>query len=176
LINFRRYKEKRVKKFPAAFILGLLISADCAYGDPQTLFPNSDGRGILAVSSDTFLTSLGVNTHVDQEYDPTSYIAPLRYLAVRNIRDSRRNRSGLIKLHEQTGVLVDLLGADVSGLMIAARSLAQANALLWIEGPNEPNNFPITYNGQNGGGVNGSWLQVALLQKDLYSQSHINLG
>jgi hypothetical protein len=70
-------------------------------------------------------------------------------------------------LHEQTGILVDLLGSDVSGLMIAARTLAQANALPSIEAPNEPNNFPVTYNGQNGGGTSGSWLQVALLQKDL---------
>jgi hypothetical protein len=105
---------------------------------------------------------------VDQGYDPTSYITPLRYLGVRNIRDSRRNLSGLIMLHEQTGILVDMLGSDVSGLAIAARTLAQANALLSIEGPNEPNNFPVTYNGQNGGGTSGSWLQVALLQKDLY--------
>jgi len=169
LINFRRYKGKGVKEFLLALVLCLLISANCAYGDHQSHFPSSDRRGVPAVSSDTFLTSLGVNSHVDQGYDPSSYIAPLRYLGVRNIRDGRRNLSSLIMLHEQTGILVDLLGADVSGLMTAARSLAQANALLSIEGPNEPNNFPVTYNGQNGGGTSGSWLQVALLQKDLYS-------
>jgi hypothetical protein len=40
--------------------------------------------------------------------------------------------------------------------------------LLAIEGPNEPNNFPITYKGQQGGGTD-SWLPVAALQQDLYS-------
>jgi hypothetical protein len=169
LINFHRCNGKSVKKPLLALVLGLLISADCAYGDRQTPFVNSDRRGVAAVSSDAFLTSLGVNTHVDQGYDPASYVAPLRYLGVRNIRDSRRNLSGLIMLHEQTGILVDLLGADVSGLMTAAKTLAHANALLSIEGPNEPNNFPVTYNGQEGGGTSGSWLQVALLQKDLYN-------
>jgi hypothetical protein len=168
LINFPRYKRKGAKKSFLALVLGLLISADCAYGDRESPFANSDRRGVPAISSNTFLTSLGVNTHVDQGYDPTYYIAPLRYLGVRNIRDSRRNLSGLIMLHEQTGILVDMLGNDVSGLVIAARTLAQANALLSIEGPNEPNNFPVTYNGENGGGTSGSWLQVALLQKDLY--------
>jgi hypothetical protein len=56
-------------------------------------------------------------------------------------------------LHQQTGVQIDLLGADVNELVIAARTLAKAGALLSIEGLNEPNNFPITYNGQPGGGT-----------------------
>ena len=37
-----------------------------------------------------------------------------------------------------------------------------------IEGPNEPNNFPIVYNGQTGGGT-GTWLPVAQYQQDLYA-------
>ena len=36
-----------------------------------------------------------------------------------------------------------------------------------FEGPNEPNNFPITYNGQSGGGT-GSWAPVAQFQEALY--------
>jgi hypothetical protein len=42
------------------------------------------------------------------------------------------------------------------------------DALLAIEGPNEPNNWPITYYGQKGGGKS-SWIPVAQFQKDLYS-------
>jgi hypothetical protein len=76
---------------------------------------------------------------------------------------------GLILLHEQAGVRVDLLGADVVGLIAAARTLATAGALLSIEGPNEPNNFPISYNGKQGGGTTLSWLPVAELQRDIYS-------
>ena len=36
-----------------------------------------------------------------------------------------------------------------------------------FEGPNEPNNFPITYKGQPGGG-GGSWAPVAQFQEALY--------
>lgn len=118
--------------------------------------------GVIAVSCDSFLSSLGVNTHVDQGYNPGSYVLPLRYLGVRNIRDSYRNLSGHLMLHDQTGVLVDLLGADVSGLTAAGKTLARAGALLAIEGPNEPNNFPITYNGRQGGGAITKWLPVWL--------------
>jgi hypothetical protein len=71
-------------------------------------------------------------------------------------------------LRERAGVHVDLLGGDVEGVIIAAKTLARADTLLSIEGPNEPNNFPITYNAQRGGGMTGSWLPVAELQRDLY--------
>jgi hypothetical protein len=165
------------------FAFGLLNCAIAATAYADQRVPT----GVQAVSSDTFLSSLGVCTHVDQGYDPGSYVLPLRYLGVRNIRDSERNLSGHLMLHKQTGILVDLLGADVSNLTAAARILARAGALLSIEGPNEPNNFPITYNGQQGGGVTmnwlpgwlpgwvldwlpgwPSWIPVAQLQKDLY--------
>jgi hypothetical protein len=171
-------------KMTKAFALGILNCAVAASAFAGQHIP----RGVQAVSSDTFLSSLGVNTHVDQGYNPGSYVLPLRYLGVRNIRDSERNLSGHLMLHAQTGVLVDLLGADVKGLTAAAKTLARAGALLSIEGPNEPNNFPITYHGQHGGGsamnwlprwiptwlaawLPGwpSWLPVARLQKDLYS-------
>jgi hypothetical protein len=171
-------------KMKKAFAFGLSICAVVASSHADQQIP----IGVTAISSDTFLSSLGVCTHVDQGYNPGSYVLPLRYLGVRNIRDSERNLSGHLMLHEQTGILVDLLGADVSGLTVAAKILARAGALLSIEGPNEPNNFPITYNGQRGGGMimnwlpawlQGwlpawlpswpSWIPVAQLQKDLYS-------
>jgi hypothetical protein len=166
------------------FAFGLLVSAVAAsaHADQPTT------TGVTAVSSDTFLSSLGVNTHIDQGYDPYAYVLPLRYLGVRNIRDSERHLSGHLMLHAQTSILVDLSGADVSGLIAAAKTLARAGALLSIEGPNEPNNFPITYNGQQGGGttvnwlpgwapgwlldwlpVRVTWIPVAQVQKDLYS-------
>jgi hypothetical protein len=47
------------------------------------------------------------------------------------------------------------------------RILADAGALLAFEGVNEPNNWPITYQGEKGGGL-GSWMAVAKLQRDLY--------
>jgi hypothetical protein len=152
--------------------LGLFLvaaSSACAEQENSPRTPDAIRTGVVAVSSDTFLSSLGVNTHVSQGYNPGSYVLPLRYLGVRNIRDSERNLPDLILLHEQSGIRVDLQGEDVSGLVIAAKTLAKAGALLAVEGPNEPNNFPIAYNGRQGGGTTDSWLPIAQLQKDLYS-------
>jgi hypothetical protein len=153
--------------------IGLLVllgsspvpSPTMAYNQTSNRTPS----GVVAVSSDTFLSSLGVNTHVDQGYRAASYVAPLRYLGIRNIRDGGRNTAGLIMLHQQTGARVDLVArSDVSSLIAAARTLARVDALLAIEGPNEPNNWPITYNGQKGGGKS-SWIPVAQFQRDLYA-------
>jgi hypothetical protein len=45
--------------------------------------------------------------------------------------------------------------------------LAEAGALLAIEGANEPNKWEITYQGEKGGGRN-SWIPIANLHRDLY--------
>jgi hypothetical protein len=128
-----------------------------------------DTTGVVAVSANVFLASLGVNTHIDQGFDATKYVAPLEYLGVRNIRDGERNLTSTIMVHQQTGVLANVsAGGDVTGLLAAAKQLAAAGALLSLEGPNEPNNFPLTYNGQMGGGT-GTWVPVAQAQRDLYA-------
>jgi len=142
-------------------------NADRDHGD-QVSARDPLPSAVRAASSAIFLSSLGVNTHVDQGYDPVPYVAMLQYTGIRNIRDGSRNMAGYLMLHARTGVHVDLGGSDVIGLTAAARTLAAADALLSIEGPNEPNNFPITYLGQRGGGAL-NWATVAQLQKDLYS-------
>ena len=50
---------------------------------------------------------------------------------------------------------------------MTGKTLAASGALLAFEGPNEPNNFIITYNGQAGGGAQ-SWAPVAQFQEALY--------
>ena len=117
-----------------------------------------------------FLNSLGMNLHIDQGYAPQSYVAPLRFLGVRAVRTGAGNVQGSIYVSKQTGVLVDIFqnGGRVQEFLAAGRALAAANALLSFEGPNEPNNFPMTYNGQEGGGK-GSWLPVAQFQRDVYA-------
>lgn len=127
-----------------------------------------DIDGAPAISCDTFLSSLGVVTHVDQGYSADAYVRPLQYLGVRNIRDGARHLTATLMLHQKTGILVDLVGSDVAGLTSAARKLAADGALLSLEGPNEPGNFPIQVDGERGGG-NGSWLPVARVQRDLYA-------
>jgi hypothetical protein len=147
--------------------LFLAIGATCAERKGTQRKPKESNQ--VAVSADIFLSSLGANTHVDQGCNPANYVEALRYLGIRNLRDGQRNLSGYLMLHRQTGILVDLVGADTSGLLMAARTLAKAGALLSVEGPNEPNNFPITYNGRQGGGNKSSWVPVAQLQRDLFN-------
>ncbi len=53
-------------------------------------------------------------------------------------------------------------------LISTARQLAAAGALLAFEGPNEPTNWGVTYQGHFGGRDN-SWEPVAEMQRDLYS-------
>ena len=123
-----------------------------------------------AISAATFLSSLGVNTHVDQGYSPGSYIAPLRYLGIREVRDGERHVDGEVAISQATGVhFVINGGGDLTGLVASAAVLAKAGALLAVEGPNEPNNFAITYNGQQGGGAGHSWYAVAAFQTALYA-------
>jgi ADP-heptose:LPS heptosyltransferase len=155
-----------------ALIVSSVVATDISvsHSDERKFRPHmSNPTAVLAVSSNMFLSSLGVNTHVDQGNDPALYVMPLRYTGIRNIRDGLRNVAGYTMLHKQTGVHVDLGGADLTGLIAAAKTLAAANGLLSVEGPNEPNNFPIIHEGQRGGG-SLSWAPVAEFQKALYGE------
>jgi hypothetical protein len=122
-----------------------------------------------AVPASTFLGSLGIDVHVSQGYDDTKYVPALKYLGVRVVRDAAGRIPNLVALHQQTGVLINIFnGGDLRGLLSAGHTLAAAGALLSFEGANEPNNFPITYNGKTGGGSR-SWVPVANFQQDIYS-------
>ncbi|MBV9868983.1 MAG: hypothetical protein JO316_26860 [Abitibacteriaceae bacterium] len=76
-----------------------------------------------------------------------------------------------IDLHQQAGLRfswgLGSGGSNLSKLIETARQVAAAGALLGFEGPNEPNNWGITYGGQTGG-RDQSWVPVANLQRDLY--------
>jgi hypothetical protein len=129
-----------------------------------------------SVSADAFLSSLGVNTHVDQGVSGGSYLAPLRYLGVRNIRDGGRHRPQIQLINRQTGVRLDLIcSGDLEAAIETGKALASTGALMAFEGPNEPNNFPITYNGQSGGG-DRSWEAVARFQEALYRAVKLDPG
>jgi len=120
-----------------------------------------------AVAAVAFLSSLGVVTHIDQGYP--GHADMLQYTGVRNIRDGGRNLSTTLSVHQQTGVLMDLVAeCGVADQLSQAKQLASAGALLSLEGANEPNNWPITFNGQQGGGM-GDWGPVAQCQAALYS-------
>jgi hypothetical protein len=76
----------------------------------------------------------------------------------------------LVTLHQNTGVLVDVLGWAVNNVITTAQTLAGAGALLSVEGPNEPNNYAFYYNGQWVLANNSSWVPVGQYQSSLYAQ------
>ena len=89
-------------------------------------------------------------------------------MGVRNIRDGVRNSPQIRLINRQTGVRLDLIVAgNLKATVSTGKVLAASGALVAFEGPNEPNNFPIIYNGRSGGGA-GSWTPVAQFQEALY--------
>jgi len=136
---------------------------------------NTKERGIIAVSTEDFLSSMGVCTSVSrrgENLDET--IANMRYTGLRWVRVGYEDDAPIedfIRLYEETGVRSSygLLsgGTDVERLVREARQLAQAGALLAIEGANEPNNWGVIYQGEKGG-AKLSWVPVANLHRDLY--------
>ncbi|EKF58639.1 hypothetical protein QWE_15386 [Agrobacterium albertimagni AOL15] len=137
-------------------------------------------EGVQARATSDFLDSIGVvSTFEDrgQPYEKT--LAMLRYGGFRWLRGGIEGLSdsgplrieSFLRLHEEAGVKISWgLGSgisDVERLVATGRILARAGALLAFEGNNEPNNWPVTYKGEKGGG-RSSWLPLAKLHADLY--------
>lgn len=117
------------------------------------------------------LESLGVCTHIGQGVDGAAETATaMAYAGLHNLRDdgSAGAVPAWITVHQQSGARVSLLtNHDVASTIDLAKQLAAAGALLAVEGPNEPNNFPVTYMGSTSNGTTS--LPVAQLQRDLYA-------
>jgi hypothetical protein len=132
-----------------------------------------------------FLGTLGVNTHIP--YTDGGYvnigniIADMAYLGIDETRDAISNGyagsaplSSYIQI-AQSGVKFTICvnASTTAGLQSSLALVEQLNtavpgSVIAVEGPNEINNAPVTYNGVGG-------LQGALnLQRDLYSMVHAN--
>ena len=128
-----------------------------------------------AVRATDFLNSVGVNSAINQRGETLQKtIDCAKYLGVRWFRAGIEGNVPIpdfIALHKQTGARFSWCpgsgGSDIAKLTGTARQLAAVGALLAFEGPNEPNNWPITHNGQIGG-RDSSWMAVAKFQNDLY--------
>ncbi|HSW01207.1 MAG TPA: hypothetical protein VLI39_13610 [Sedimentisphaerales bacterium] len=129
-----------------------------------------------AVAVGEFLASLGACSAISRRGEKlANTIEAAKYLGLRWFRvgyESNIPVVDLIELHERTGVRFSygLMsgGADIARLLTGARELAMADALIALEGNNEPNNWGVTYQGE-AGGRDRSWLPVAKLQRDLYA-------
>jgi hypothetical protein len=127
-----------------------------------------------AVRAVDFLNSIGANSAINQRGETLQQtIDCTKYLGVRWFRSGIEGGlpvQNFLDLHQQTGARFSwgLLsgGSDLPTLLRTARQLAASGALLAFEGPNEPNNWGLTYQGQ-AGGKNLTWLPIANLQRDL---------
>lgn len=134
-----------------------------------------------AIATNSFLNSIGVVTTFPDRGQPLAKtIEMVKYCGFRWVRAGIEGLSEtgpttiqtFLDLHRETGVTFSwgLVsgGTDIRKLIDSAKVLAKADALLAIEGNNEPNNWGVTYQGEKGGGGAPSWLAVAKLQRDLY--------
>jgi hypothetical protein len=146
------------------------------------LTPGTQAAATLAIPATAFLDSIGVVTTFPDRGQPLAKtIEMVKYGGFRWVRGGIEGLTiqgpttleTYLELHRQTGVhfswgLVSG-GTDLKKLIETARPLAKAGALLAFEGNNEPNNWGVSYQGEQGGGRAPSWLAVAKLQRDLYS-------
>jgi hypothetical protein len=151
----------------------LLLADGSASGPESGMMGSAAKAQTTAVRANDFLNSIGVCTHIAQGIDnPTNVAACLSYAGIRSIRDDGSIRAaaiqGWIHVHNTSGARVCLLpiNGNIAQSLSAYESLAAVGALLAAEGPNEPNNFPVTYGGATSSATN--FLPVARFQRDLY--------
>lgn len=138
--------------------------------------PAASAAGTTAIRAGDFLNSIGTQSAISVRGESLQKtIECAKYLGVRWFRAGIEGNVPIeqyIALHQQAGLRfswgLGSGGADLPKLMTTVRQVAAADALLSFEGPNEPNNWGITYKGQTGG-RDQSWTAVADLQKDLYA-------
>ena len=130
--------------------------------------------GSTAVSTEAFLQSIGVNTHLDETWTSFANTAEveseLNYLGVKNVRDSMEAPTdGTLfqAVAAATGVKFDVYLSEsafsADGQM--AEMAANANIIKFVEGENEADTWPITYHGLTG------FAAIAATQRALYTMA-----
>lgn len=146
-------RARRTPLLAAVALLCLAGSARDSLG--QTTVPT-------AIRASDFLNSIGVNVHVeytDGKYaDVSQVIRDLAYLGVTHVRDAtliptnqgQASYDALAKAGIKFGLFVQGRDIDASLSLLNKFALAHPGAIEAIEGPNEINNFPVTYGGLSG--------------------------
>jgi hypothetical protein len=129
------------------------------------------------VRASDFLNSIGANSAIatrGERLEKTIECA--KYVGIRWFRagiEGSVPMESYLDLHRQAGVRfswgLGSGGSNLAKLIETGRVAAKGGALLAFEGPNEPNNWGIKYQGEAGGGQEPSWMAVAKLQRDLYN-------
>ncbi|WP_395665760.1 glycosyl hydrolase [Methylocella sp.] len=165
--------------------LALLCAAAApAFPPPPALPRNPDpNRPEQAVAAADFLNSLGINIGPSPRVNDRipEYAKMIRYLGVRNLRGSASDPTGntaryMTTLANAADARV-IYGAPTKGgtgermysvELPEIRVLAAAGRLLAVEGPNEPETWPVTYNGVRTD-RDVSWRPLAELMRDFYA-------
>ncbi len=127
-----------------------------------------------------FINTLGIDGHVSTGAsgygNTTNVLNDLNYLGLHNVRDGDNGALSTLITMAKAGVKFDFLMAGGGSLTTATiqnefsviDQVAQAvpGSVLAVEGANEINNFPVTYNGVSGaqGAIN--------MQQAIYSMAH----
>ena len=140
----------------------------------MTLPSHAAEEPTTAMKADDFLKSIGVCTHITQgEDDPAKIAESLSYAGIRGIRDDGSENpkalQSFVDVHAKSGARVVPLpiNGNIAASLQEYETLSAAGALLAVEGPNEPNNFRVTYKGERSS--NKTSMPVALFQRDLYA-------
>jgi hypothetical protein len=174
---------------PRRGFLGLLPAMTFARSTLEA--PPADGSGTseqmvqLTVRwARDFAVFLGVNTHFSQRTphyrDGQKAAADLRYLGISAIRDGCNAAPATVAVYRElvrSGIRICAVydGGTVEQTIAAARTLAELGpkALLALEGPNEANNWPVTFQGATTRFapllLGGTFLPAARLQRALYA-------
>lgn len=163
------------------------MAGDPAWGDAATTFFErqfqlwiTPPRGATtAVKASDFLNSLGVCTHITQGEDKPAKVAEcLKYLGIRAIRDDGSTNPQVLqrfidvyRTSRARTVLLPING-NVAASLAEYETLAAAGALLAADGPNEPNNWRVTYKGETSSTKTS--LPIARFQADLYAAVKAN--
>ena len=147
------------KSFAVVFLFGVAVGCVAARAQAPNL---SD-----------FLGSICINVHLSQGQSPSAVAAMLNATGLTCIRDSDNHGNATPYLTAAglvPGLQVDMFSGNIDNGLQTARDLANAGILLALEGPNEPNNFRLTYNGQPCAGRGATdWTCVAEFQRDWYA-------
>jgi hypothetical protein len=148
-------------------------------------------KAITAVPANDFLNSIGVNTSINSRTEKVdTTLKTCQYMGVRWIRSAppagSTSFNDLKKLYQVGGIRFsftlspngeaqnDIYGTThpngIAYLISNAKDLIKRlspDALIGFEGPNEPNNWEITYQGEKSG-HGYSWRNLARYQRDMY--------
>lgn len=136
--------------------------------------------GKTAVPAYDFLNSIGVNTAIDDRFEHKEQTAEsMRYIGARWIRSGAQRSTEVFEYmmanvpHLRFSIMFDPAGN--SRVFEQAAWLKSRDALIALEGVNEPNNWWITYKGENSGGPY-SWKGLAEMQRESYADTKSTLG